>query len=95
MQMHDYRNELIKRYGAEECAGNLIATVEGKRQIIAKFDGTGVMLTPVGQKLESASIEEIVVEVEPPPAPKNKGGRPRKVSIPTDESDTIVEVELE
>ena len=81
MSVHDYRDELIARYNAEECVGNLIAVVNGKREVIATYDHQSVNLTAVGTLLEAKreAAEAKASQEELEDAPVKRRGRPRKV----------------
>lgn len=86
MSVKNYRDELIARYNAEECVGNLIAVVNGKKEVIATFDHDSVALTAVGSlleaKREAAEAKELADELEEAP---RRRGRPPKAKPPVEE----------
>jgi hypothetical protein len=48
--MNPYVKALVEKYNAEEVAGNIIATINGKREVIAKVTNYGFQYTPVGER---------------------------------------------
>lgn len=79
--MTDYIKRLIEKYGAEECAGNIIAKIDGKRQIIAKRTDDGYVYTEAGKALQG---EEDAAEVTPPVYVRRRGRPPKRGIILTE-----------
>jgi hypothetical protein len=74
--MNPYVKALVEKYNAEEVAGNIIATINGKREVIAKVTNFGFQYTPIGERECGVRDEaDLVQEVEAkkrgrPPQPK-------------------------
>lgn len=76
--MNIYVKALIEKYNAEEVAGVLIATINGKRETIAKVTDMGFDYTPVGKMYCSLDDEAEVAKIAEPP---KRLGRPPKPKL--------------
>lgn len=86
--------KLMEVLKAEKAGGDYIATVDGKRQSIGKRVGGEVLLSALGEKLSYKLCPAQTAEKPPAaaslndsttPAPRRRGGRPRKVVVPVTE----------
>lgn len=74
---------LAEKYDGEIVAGGVIATVNGKRDWVAKLINGAVMLTPLGVELESVPAEEPAV------APIEKKKSKKGIAKPVDDLDAV------